>query len=105
MPRETILFGGQLQIEVLRPNLRKRTFLASKAVIFGVNPTGPHILVVKSLGNIHMRARASPKTKPKFGDLNAEITSTKCKKSKSNTVYTPSTLTLDVSRPECSQSQ
>jgi hypothetical protein len=31
-----------------RPKLRveRQPFLASKAVIFGVNPTGPHILVV-----------------------------------------------------------
>ena len=41
--------GGQARAR--RPKLRveRRPFLASKAVIFGVNFTGPYILDVKSI--------------------------------------------------------
>jgi hypothetical protein len=45
-----------------RPKLRveRQPFLASKAVIFGVNPTGPHILVVNAKCNMQKSKSIEP---------------------------------------------
>ena len=41
-----MLVGGQALAQQPKLQVERRLFLASKVVIFGVNFTGPHILVV-----------------------------------------------------------
>ncbi|KAJ9480803.1 hypothetical protein VN97_g12722 [Penicillium thymicola] len=52
-PRMRLVVGGQGRLKL---RVETQPFLASKAVIFGVNPTGSHILVVivEQITKIHM---------------------------------------------------